>query len=252
MTDAPTISANPGRWIRFALVMLPFGTIILGIASFGIWQWKKDRAADRSFNYAQALRRPISLEGIQRHADIIREALMKPDRHLSIPGYLESTMGAENMGYTVRRTRFGNDQSTIDAELTGKQRPREVVMALVLYSDDALRFGRTSQAMAELLSVAHEVTGEAVVRALRFVVIPDTADSLSQLKEAIRRDDERVMHLFVLGNPSDDSLSRIKSILETEAIGTRVVPRPATTTPQETLTSSHELKTLLLNAAERP
>ncbi|MDZ4405747.1 hypothetical protein [Prosthecobacter sp.] len=252
MTEATQPNSDPGRWIRFALVMLPAGTILLGIASFGIWQWKKDQAADRSFKYAMALRRPISVEGIQRHADIVREALGKPDRYLSIPGYLESTMGAENMGYTVRRARFGDDRSTIDAELTGKTRPREIVMALALYSEDATRFGRTSLAIAELMSIAHEVTGQSVARSLRFAVIPDTPEAVAQLQDGLRRDNERVMYLFVLGAPDINQLGRVTRALDTAAKGTRVVARPATLTPQESLPSAHELKALLLHAAERP
>ncbi len=249
MTDAAQPSADPGRWIRAALVILPVGTILLGIASFGIWQWRKDQAANRSFKYALALRKPITIEGIQRHARILREELAKPDRDLSIPGYLESTMGAENMGYAVRRTRFDERWSNIDAELTGKSRPREVVMALALYDGDPTRFIRTSNAIAELLSIAHEITGESVMRTLRFAVIPNTTDALARMKEGFRRDDERPMHLFVLGSPP---LDPIKTIFDTTAKGTRVVPLPATSTPEETLQSAHELKTLLLHAAERP
>lgn len=252
MTEVAPTNANPGRWIRFALVMLPLGTILLGIASFGIWQWKKDQAEDRSFKYSMALRRPITLDGIQRHANVVREALGKADRDLSIPGYLESTMGAENMGYTVRRTRFGTDQSNIDAELTGKTRPREIVMALVLYDGDPTHLIRTSQAIAELLSVAHEVTGESVVRGLRFAVLPNTAEALTQLKDGFRRDDERLLHLFVLGSPDISQIGRVTAALETNPNGTRVVTRLATSTAQETLPSAHELKTLLLRAAERP
>lgn len=252
MTAVSPPIAAPGRWIRFALVMLPLGTILLGIASFGIWQWKKERAADRSFKYAMALRRPITIAGIERHATIIREALAKPDWHQSIPGYLESTMGAENMGYTVRRTRLGGDQSDIDAELTGKTRPREIVMALALYDGDPTRFIRTSQAIAELMSIAHELTGESVARGLRFAVIPTTDEALTQMKEGFRRDDERLMHLFVLGSPDANQLARVTTALETASKGTRVVTRPATSTPLQTLESAQELKALLLNAAERP
>lgn len=252
MTDAAAHTSNPGRWIRLALVMLPLGTILLGIASFGIWQWKKDQAEDRSFKYALALRRTASPEGIRRHADIIREALAKPDRDLSIPGYLESTMGAENMGYTVRRTRFGNEQSNIDAELTGKTRPREIVMALVLYDGDPTRLIRTAHAVAELLGIAHEVTGESVVRGLRFAVIPNTAEALARLKDQLNHDGERVMHLFVLGAPESRQMESLATGLETNAKGTRIVSRQATSTPQETLRSARELKELLLNAAERP
>ncbi len=251
MPEETPPSADPGRWIRAALVIFPLGTILLGIASFGIWQWKKDQEADHSFRYAMALRRSISLDEIQRHVGIVRTALGKPDWHLSIPAYLESTMGAENMGYTVRRTRFGKDQSNIDAELVGKTRPREIVMALIPYSGDPLRFERTAQAMAEALSIAHEATGENVTRCLRFAMIPATPDALKEMKSALNRDSERVMQIIVLGDPLPDFMRQVRDILEITKNGTRVIERPATTSPEMTLQSAHELKALLLHAADK-
>ncbi|MEZ5387671.1 MAG: hypothetical protein R3F13_19355 [Prosthecobacter sp.] len=252
MTEAAQPQADPGRWIRAALVILPAGTVLLGIASFGIWQWKKDQAADRSFEYAMALRQPISATGIERHIGILREVLRKPDWALSMPAYLESTMGAENMGYNVRRVRMEDGKSIIDGELTGKTRPREMVIALVLYNNDAARVESTALAAAELLGVAHEVTGESVARSLRFAVVPDTEDALQNLKEGLRRDDERVMHLFVVGGPDAEPLSRIKRVLETESKGTRVVSRPVTNDVSQAVQSAHELKALLIDAAGRP
>jgi len=252
MADPHPTPADPGRWIRFALMMLPIGTILLGIASFGIWQWKKDRAADRSFKYAMALRKPISQEGVERHAGIIRTELAKADRDLSIPGYLESTMGAENMGYTVRRLRFGKDLSLIDAELTGKSRPREIVMALVPYKGDAARVENTAQAAAEVLSVAHEITGVEVFRTLRFAFIPDTDEAWKRMQEAMRDDGERLMHLLVLGGPDVAEIDRISRALETKAQGTRVLSIPATTSATDTLPSARQLKALLMDAAESP
>jgi hypothetical protein len=127
-----------------------------------------------------------------------------------------------------------------------------MVMVLALYDADATRFGRTSQAIAELMSVAHELTGEPVMRSLRFAVIPDTPESVAQLQDGLRRDDERVMHLFVLGAPDVGQLGRITRALDTAAKGTRVVARAATLTPQETLPSAQELKALVMQAAERP
>ncbi len=250
MTDAQPTNSDPGRWIRFALVMLPVGTILLGIASFGIWQWKKDQAEDRSFKYALALRRQISPEGIERHAGVVRTALGKADRDLSIPGYLESTMGAENMGYTVRRERFGSEQSIIDAELTGTQRPLEIVMVLTLYGGLTNQQESTAQAIAESLSVAHEITGEKVVRSLRFAFIPDTPKALQQLKDGLQRDGERLMHLLVLGGPEVASIENITRTLDTKAKGTRVLSLPFTKTTQETLESAYQLKGMLLEAAE--
>lgn len=252
MTEAQPTPADSGRWIRFALVMLPVGTILLGIASFGIWQWKKDQAADRSFKYALALRRQISPEGIERHADIVRKALAKTDRDLSIPGYLESTMGAENMGYSVRRKRFGNEQSIVDAELTGTKRPLEVVMVLTLYGGQPAQMESTTQAIAEALSVAHEITGEKVVRTLRFAFIPDTPAALKELREVLQKDGERLMHLMVLGGPEVAGIEAVSKALDTTAKGTRVLSLPATKTPQDTVQSAHQLKLMLLDAAEIP
>lgn len=248
--EAPPPSADPGRWIRAALVILPVGTILLGIASFGIWQWKKDRAEDRSFRYAMALRQQISENEIQRHMAIVREALAKPNWQLSIPAYLESTMGAENMGYTVRRTRFGNDYSLVDAELTGKNRPREVVMALVVYDNDPLRFERTAQAMAEALTVAHETTGATVTRCLRFAMIPNTHEALEKLKAGLNQDGERLMQLAVLGGPGPDVMLRLREILEVKKTGTNVIERRANLTVGEAVQSARELKAWLLDAAE--
>ncbi|WP_395748556.1 hypothetical protein [Prosthecobacter sp.] len=253
MTEAqPAPNSDPGRWIRFALVMLPVGTIILGIASFGIWQWKKDQAADRSFKYAQALRRTISAEGIERHVGILRTALSKEDRDLSIPGYLQSTMGAENMGYNVRRERFGSEQSVIDAELTGTKRPMEVVMVLVPYGGAPERAESTAQAIAESLSIAHEITGEKVVRSLRFAFIPDTPAAVEELSKLLKRDGERLMHLFVLGGPETEGIATISRVLETTTKGTRVISQPASGTAQDTLQAAYTLKAMLLDAAELP
>jgi hypothetical protein len=102
------------------------------------------------------------------------------------------------------------------------------------------------------MSVAHELTGESVMRSLRFAVIPDTPEALAQLQDGLRRDDERLMHLFVMGAPDVDQLGRVTRTLDTAAKGTRVAARAATLTPQETLPSAQELKTLLMQAAERP
>ena len=47
-----------------ALFMLPAGTVLLGIASFGIWKWKGDRVEDRNYQYAQAGEYTLTLSAI--------------------------------------------------------------------------------------------------------------------------------------------------------------------------------------------
>ena len=99
MTDTPTSSAQ-GRFIRAALVIFPVGTVVFGILSFGIWWWKRERVEERGYKYALALRRDLSEAGLRRHADILAEALGRTDaaRFQAVAAYLESSMGAENMG----------------------------------------------------------------------------------------------------------------------------------------------------------
>lgn len=251
MTDAPpTTSADPGRWIRLALVMLPIGTIFLGIASFGIWQWKKDQAEDRSFKYALALRRPISLEGIQRHAGIIREALAKPDWHLSIPGYLESTMGAENMGYTVRRMRYENggaEKAVVDAELTGRQMVREVYLVLVLLPGDESMNEAASLALAEMLAVAHSLTGEPMSQTIRFVAAPDDEAAFKELQNDLRRHDEHLGRLTLLGGFSARTIQLLESTLETVKCGTLVRPEAPLKDAAQTLQAATALREHLMH-----
>ena len=68
----------------------------------------------------------------------------------------------------------------------------------------------------------------------------------------MQRDGERLMHLLILGGPEIASIENISRALDTTAKGTRVISLPATSTPQDTLQSAHQLKALLLDAAEIP
>ncbi|HRK15887.1 MAG TPA: hypothetical protein PK490_16505, partial [Prosthecobacter sp.] len=172
-----TAAPATGRFIRAALVIFPAGTIILCILSFGIWWWKRERVEQRGYQYALALRRDLSESGLSRHSSILHEALSRadPQRFQAVAAYLESSMGAENMGYHVQRgqrVRVGDmEVSDIDVELTGRQRPREVVLLLVPYGF-AARAAEESRALAMMMSLAHAITGEARVRTLRLAALP--------------------------------------------------------------------------------
>ena len=60
------------------------------------------------------------------------------------------------------------------------------------------------------------------------------------------------MHLRVLGGPEVAGIEGISKALDTTAKGTRVLSLPATKTTQETVQSAHQLKGMLLEAAEIP
>src|SRR5690606_35194198 len=107
------------------------------------------------------------------------------------------SMGAENMGYQVRRdrSRVGETEvANIDVELTGKPRPREVVLLLVPYGE-AGQAEAESRSLAMLMSLAHALTGETRSLTLRFAAVPLGADpqALARLAEVAESRRERVM-----------------------------------------------------------
>jgi len=254
MTDTPTSSAQ-GRFIRAALVIFPVGTVVFGILSFGIWWWKRERVEERGYKYALALRRDLSEAGLRRHADILAEALRRSDaaRFQAVAAYLESSMGAENMGYQVRRdrSRVGESEvANIDVELTGKPRPREVVVLLVPYGE-AGQAEAESRSLAMLMSLAHALTGETRSRTLRFAAVPLAADpqALARLAEVAESRRERVMQVFVLGG-GEAATTAVKTALQTERSGAVVKSLTPPETLETALTAAGALRTALLDAAE--
>lgn len=248
MTDThpSSSSSSPGRWIRAALVILPAGTILLGFASFGIWQWKKDRAADQNFRYAMALRREMSPEALEKHVGVLRMVFKQTDALLSVPGYLRSTMGEENMGYAVHSDRFestSGDCANVSAGLSGSKRPHDVVLVLVPYSpsDDA-----AADALATMLVMAHELAGESVARTLRFAALPRVDGALERMAAVQGAAGDRIMRLHVLGTVPE----RLEELWQSKAAGTVIeaVALPATSAEQVTVAKGLKKK-LLLEAA---
>ncbi len=254
MTDTPTSSAQ-GRFIRAALVIFPVGTVVFGILSFGIWWWKRERVEERGYKYALALRRDLSEAGLRRHADILAEALRRTDaaRFQAVAAYLESSMGPENMGYQVRRdrSRVGEAEvANIDVELTGKPRPREVVLLLVPYGE-AGQAEAESRSLAMLMGLAHALTGETRSRTLRFAAVPLGVDpqSLARLAEVAESRRERVMQVFVLGG-GEAATTAVATAVQTERSGALVKPLTPPETLETALTAAGALRSALLDAAE--
>lgn len=225
MNDADQQQANAkqGRLIRFLLMTLPIGTVLLGIASFGIWMWKKDRVEERAFQYASALRQPISLATIQRHLAVLGSLQGEGVARLNaISSYAESSTGPENMGYQSRRIFVDGSKdavSAVDVELTGKQKPRDVVLVLVMPGGQILAPVAENNAIAGLLTLAHEITGEPSIRTVRMAIVPmpgvlpgwqDAADMLKRLGREAEQRRERFTHVITLGpEPSAVDLEAI-------------------------------------------
>jgi hypothetical protein len=158
----------------------------------------------------------------------------------------------------VRRDFFQSgpaELANVDVELTGKQRPREIVLVLAPYGDPAL-VKQESHALAELMSLAHALTGENRTITLRFAGIPmgvhdpDGKTPIERFAAVCRGREERIMKVFVLGGRPEAELEEIRAALRTEAQGTILQALPATTETHATLGASAALKTTLISAIE--
>ena len=249
MTETPPApSTDPGRWIRAALVIFPAGTVLLGIASFGVWQWKKDQEEDRSFKYALALKREINLGSIERHTEVLRGVLKQKDALQAVPGYLQSIMGEENMGYTTRRQRFdraGTECAVIDTELAGKKLWRDVNLVLVPYSENE---ESAALALAVMLSVAHELTGQPMLRTLRFATLPRVPGAVEKMAERLRAEGDRVKFLHVLGAMPE----RLEESWGLKALGTAIEAPALPSSAMDAVTFAKALRDKVLAQTGQP
>jgi hypothetical protein len=197
------------RWIRAAVVLFPAGLLLLGAGSFLIWTHLREEEAKTNYAFATAMRREPSQEAWQRHQRIALEALAGGGSRgaAELASYLDSSMGAENMGLTAERVALRGGLEAVRADVRGQQRPRELVVLLadtgadgVETGDAELKAGR----IADLLSLANWLTGEVSGRTLRFLGVPlsgapaeETAKMLENVAMDMRSREERPVHLVM-------------------------------------------------------
>lgn len=241
-----------GRIVRAALIIFPFGTVVLGVASFGFWWWKREQVDERSYAYSVALRRQMTPQALERYVSILGDVLNQPEgeRQAAVASFLESSMSPENMGYNPKRDRFisqGLEQSNVEIELTGRQRPRELRLILVPYGIKARQVAEV-QALAGLMALAHEVTGERGEATLRFVAVPwEVRDqsgrtALTRLADSVREKSEKVMRITVLGGAGDTVLEEIRQAFGAAQTGVIVESLPETQDVSSTLGAMQALR----------
>jgi hypothetical protein len=241
-----------GRIVRAGLILLPVGTIVLGAASFGIWWYKKQTVEDRSHAYASALRREMTVPAVDRYVSILKEVLHQPDaeRLPSVASFLESSMSSENMGYEPKRDRFytsGVEVGSVEVELTGKQRPREVRFFLVPYGD-RLRIDAEAHALAGLMALAHAMTGEREEVTVRFAAVPmgvvdqSGHSGLERLAAGMNERGERLMQVTVLGGAGEAWMTEIGLAFRAAQTGAVVRGLPETGDTTATMAAMSALK----------
>ncbi len=247
--------SSPGRYIRFALIMFPLGLVITSIASFGIWWWKRTQVEERSYGYATALRREMTVQALDRYTSILNEVMQPagPERLAAVASFVDSSMSAENMGYDPRRDRFFHgslEVSNLEAEITGKPRWQEVRLVLVPYGDLA-RTEAEVQALAGMMSLGHAMTGQRCENTVRFAAAPlgvedaSGRSALERLGSAMFGRSERVMQVIVLGGVGEEVLSEVRHAFHADQSGTIIEALPATDKVESTLQAMKALKARL-------
>ena len=253
MTETPTIVPNSARWIKAALIILPTGLIITTVAAMFLYFYNKKNTEQRSIRYAAGLARELNEADLRRYQDILRDT---PDV-AALTSFVESTIGPENMGYSVRFAKGLNVDAdrvvAMDVELTGLQRPRDTVLVLSSYTarPDAGPIAATAAVgTAASLAVSHAITGSPQVRSIRFLHAANIA-ALGRYYVEIMRPDERITNVFVLGDLAALPDDLLLKPLRLEGMGVKVQRPSLHPAPPQLLEDCQTLKAEILSEAAK-
>ncbi len=173
-----------GAGIRFAIVALPLGLLIIGIGSMLMTVLKKP-GHDVDVNEAIRMeaasinRKPVNKEDMERYLRILTEEI--GERNLGVPDqleksavWIESTLRGGNIGYKVERQSYSvgdKEVRNLIAELPGGARRDEIVIIGAHYDTVPACPGANDNGsgVAGLLSLARAFAGDSQDCTIRFV-----------------------------------------------------------------------------------
>jgi len=173
-----------GRLIRFLIVGLPAGLLLLGVFSM-VNSHFYDRQSDLDPNEeirldaASLNRRPVNREDLGKSLEILatrigERHLGKPEQLESAAVWIESSLSGANLGYVVERHPYeveGKMVRNLVAELPGRERREEIIVVGAHYDTVPGSPGANDNGtgIAALLSLARAYAGDAQGRTIRFV-----------------------------------------------------------------------------------
>lgn len=175
-----------GALIRFLLVGLPAGLLVLGVGAMFYSQIQAEKEpADPNeairLEAASLQQRPVGEEDLSRSLTILSGQLA--DRSFAnaeglekTAFWLESTLGGGNIGYVVERHGFetsGRELRNLIAELPGRDRRKEIIVVGVRYDETG-----ADGSIAAFLALARALAGEAQQRTIRFVAFADGGNAV--------------------------------------------------------------------------
>lgn len=172
-----------GAWIRFLIVALPAGLLIMGVFSMVNTQfYDKESQLDPNeeirLDAAALNRRPVSREDLGKSLETLatrigERHLGKPEQLESAAVWIESTLSGANLGYLVERHPYevgGKTVRNLVAELPGRERRDEIIVVGAHYDTVPGSPGANDNGtgIAALISLARAFAGDAQGRTVRF------------------------------------------------------------------------------------
>ena len=188
---------DPGKVIRFCLVGLPTGLVLITAASFVYTEWFKPKQAERpdarEQQFTSMMRKPISREDLQRYVgvlagDIGERHTGKIENLTAAAYFIESSLGASNMGYRVQRQKYtagGQEVWNLEVTVPGTGRDDEVLVIGAHYDTVPGSPGADDNAsgVAALLCLANAFIGKENPVTLKFVAFVNEESPWSRTEE---------------------------------------------------------------------
>jgi len=172
-----------GFLIRFLVLALPTGLLLMGLGSVLLTQFGTD-APERDPNEAIRMeaaalgRKPVNAGDLERYLEVLSGTI--GERNLGAPEslegaavWIESTLSGGNIGYTVERHVYsvdGTEVRNLIAELPGTKRRDEIVVIGAHYDTVPGSPGANDNGtgVAALLALARAFAGDPQERTVRF------------------------------------------------------------------------------------
>ena len=174
---------DSGRIIRFCLVGLPVGLVLITASSIFVTEWiqpRRESAADpRQQQYAAMMRKPVSREDLETYVRILSQDI--GERHLgkmenlkAAAYFIESSLGPSNMGYQVQRQKYqveGHEVWNLEVTVPGSGKENGLIVIGAHYDTVPGSPGADDNAsgVAALLSLANAFIGTENEMTLKFV-----------------------------------------------------------------------------------
>ncbi|MFK5920938.1 MAG: M28 family peptidase [Verrucomicrobiota bacterium] len=174
---------DPGKVIRFCLVGLPAGLVLITAASFLYTEWFRPQQAARpdvhEQQFTRMMRKPVNRVDLEHYVKVLAEDI--GERHVgkieslrAAAYFIESSLGESNMGYQVQRQKYlveGQEVWNLEVTVPGGKKHDEVIVIGAHYDTVAGSPGADDNAsgVAALLSLANAFIGTENERTLKFV-----------------------------------------------------------------------------------